>query len=70
MLLKLDRFYADSRDLATADRIAAADDEHGVWRCHTAYNCVEVCPKDLNPTAYIARLKGAAIKRRFTGRAE
>jgi succinate dehydrogenase / fumarate reductase iron-sulfur subunit len=70
LLLKLDRFYADSRDLATADRIAAADDEHGVWRCHTAYNCVEVCPKDLNPTASIARLKGAAIKRRFTGRAE
>ena len=70
LLLKLDRFYADSRDLATADRIAAADDKHGVWRCHTAYNCVEVCPKDLNPTASIARLKGAAIKRRFTGRAE
>lgn len=70
LLLKLDRFYADSRDLATADRIAAADDEHGVWRCHTAYNCVEVCPKDLNPTASIARLKGAAIKRRFTGKAE
>ena len=33
-------------------------------------DCVEACPKDLNPTASIARLKGAAIKRRFTGRAE
>lgn len=70
VLLKIDRFYSDTRDLATADRIVAADQESGVWRCHTAYNCVEVCPKDLNPTASIARLKGAAIRRRFTGRAE
>jgi succinate dehydrogenase / fumarate reductase iron-sulfur subunit len=70
LLLKLDRFYSDSRDLATADRIEAGDSEHGVWRCHTAYNCIEVCPKDLNPTASIARLKGAAIRRQFTGRVE
>jgi len=70
LLLKVDRFYADTRDRAAADRLAAADSEHGVWRCHTAYNCVEVCPKSLNPTASIAHLKMGAARRRLTGRAK
>ncbi len=69
LLLKADRFVSDSRDLARADRVAHVDNEHGVWRCHQAFNCVEVCPKLLNPTHSIAKLKGAAIKRRFLGKA-
>ena len=68
MLLKIDRFASDSRDLARADRIAMADSERGVWRCHTALNCAEVCPKSLNPTDSIAKLKRAAVWRRLTGR--
>jgi len=70
LLLKVDRFYSDTRDLAAADRLAEADSEHGVWRCHTAYNCVEVCPKSLNPTASIAHLKMGTVRRRLTGRAK
>jgi succinate dehydrogenase / fumarate reductase iron-sulfur subunit len=69
ILLKLDRFASDSRDLARADRVATADSERGVWRCHTALNCAEVCPKSLNPTESIAKLKRSAVWRRLTGRA-
>ncbi len=65
LLLKADRFCSDSRDVGTAERLEAFDSEHGVWRCHTAFNCAEVCPKELNPTASIAHLKGVAVQRRL-----
>jgi len=66
LLLKADRFVSDSRDTDTDDRLAHVDSEHGVWRCHQAFNCVEVCPKELNPTHSIAKLKRAAIARRLS----
>ena len=31
-------------------------------------NCVEACPKELNPTEGIQWLKGAAVRRRLFGR--
>ncbi len=59
------RFVADSRDDGAGDRLSVLDDKHGVWRCHTIYNCVEVCPKSLNPTSAISKLKRAIIKGKF-----
>ena len=32
-----------------------------VWRCRTIFNCVEVCPKKLNPTERIQALKRMAV---------
>ena len=61
LLLKEERFLSDSRDEAGAQRLKLVDSEHGVWRCHTIFNCVEVCPKDINPTHAIARLKRRVI---------
>jgi succinate dehydrogenase / fumarate reductase iron-sulfur subunit len=60
--LAADRFLSDTRDGAKAERLAMVNDEHGVWRCHTIFNCQEVCPKDLNPTGSIAHLKKEIIK--------
>ncbi|MFQ5895446.1 MAG: succinate dehydrogenase/fumarate reductase iron-sulfur subunit, partial [Nitrospinota bacterium] len=54
---------ADSRDGAGEERLRAVADEHGVWRCHSQFNCTEVCPMGLNPTEAIA-----ALKRRAAGR--
>jgi len=61
-VLKANRFLADSRDNGTKERMPALDDEDGVWRCHTIFNCVEACPKDINPTDAIQQAKRKALK--------
>ena len=65
VLLKMDRFLQDSRDNAYHERLNLVDDDHGVWRCHTIFNCQKVCPKDLDPTGSIAHLKQQAIARKL-----
>ncbi len=67
-LLKVDRFIRDSRDDAAEDRLDIVSGEHGIWRCHTIFNCQVVCPKDLDPAGAIADLKRLAIKRGRTRR--
>jgi succinate dehydrogenase/fumarate reductase iron-sulfur protein len=47
----------DSRDAARGERLEAVGGEHGCWRCHSLYNCTEVCPKHLSPTRAIKGLK-------------
>ena len=47
----------DSRDGARRERLAAVGGEHGCWRCHSLFNCTEVCPKHLSPTRAIKGLK-------------
>jgi succinate dehydrogenase / fumarate reductase iron-sulfur subunit len=69
-LLKAYRFEVDSRDEARKERLPHFDNERGVYRCHTITNCVEACPKELNPTEGIQWLKGAAVRRRLFGRAK
>lgn len=63
--LTADRFVSDTRDGAREERLAMVNDEHGVWRCHTVFNCQEVCPKDLDPSGSIAHLKMEIIKRKI-----
>jgi len=67
-LLKAYRFYADTRDIANDERLNLIESESGVYRCHTIFNCVEVCPKKLNPTEAIQRLKIKATKRKLFGK--
>ena len=69
-LLKAYRFEVDSRDEARKERLPRWDNERGVYRCHTITNCVEACPKELNPTEGIQWLKMAAVRRRLFGRAK
>jgi succinate dehydrogenase / fumarate reductase iron-sulfur subunit len=67
-LLKAYRFEIDSRDEARKERLPFFDNEFGAYRCHTITNCIEACPKELNPTEGIQWLKGAAVRRRILGR--
>lgn len=69
-LEKVYRFVVDSRDTIKKDRLEMVDNEDGVWRCHTIFNCVEVCPKKLNQTHAIQYLKRQLVKRKlgFEGR--
>ncbi len=66
-LLAASRWVLDSRDEATDERLRALDSPQGLWRCHNIFNCVEACPKGLNPTRAIARLRRQSLKRRFGG---
>ncbi len=61
-LLKAYRFVVDSRDEGAREHLEPVDDKHGLWRCHTIFNCVEACPKDLNPTEAISELKKELVK--------
>ncbi len=67
-LVKMNRFTVDTRDQANQERTKIFDNEHGVWRCHTIFNCVEACPKDINQTYSIQHLKRRAVARRFGGK--
>ena len=63
-LLQAYRFIADTRDRATDKRLANLEDPYRLFRCHTIMNCVDVCPKGLNPTAAISRIKTLMVKRK------
>lgn len=62
-LLQSYRFLADSRDTATEERLARLEDPFSVFRCHGIQNCVNVCPKGLNPTRAIGHIRGMLLKR-------
>jgi len=61
-LLQAYRFLADSRDTATEERLANLDDPFSVFRCHGIMNCVQVCPKGLNPTKAIGHIRSMLIR--------
>ena len=62
-LLQSARFVLDSRDQATDARLDDLDDAYKLYRCHTIMNCVQVCPKSLNPTKAIGDIKLEMAKR-------
>ncbi len=64
-LLKAYRYIFDSRDEGLSDRMEVINNKHGLWRCHTIFNCVEACPKSLNPTRAISRLKKLVMSEVF-----
>jgi succinate dehydrogenase / fumarate reductase iron-sulfur subunit len=62
-LLQAYRFLADSRDEATNERLDNLEDPYRLFRCHSIMNCVDVCPKGLNPTRAIGHIKDLLVKR-------
>ncbi|MEI8304650.1 MAG: succinate dehydrogenase iron-sulfur subunit [Burkholderiales bacterium] len=62
-LLQAYRFIADSRDQATSERLDNLEDPYRLFRCHTIMNCVDVCPKGLNPTRAIGKIKELMVRR-------
>ena len=56
-LLQACRFLEDSRDQATAERLAELEGPFRMFRCRSIMNCTAVCPKGLNPTRAIGRIK-------------
>ena len=62
-LLQAYRFIADSRDEATSERLDNLEDPYRLFRCHTIMNCVDVCPKGLNPSMAIGKIRSLLAKR-------
>ena len=64
VLLQAQRWIADSRDEATAERLDGLEDPFKLYRCHTIMNCTQACPKGLNPAKAIAKVKQAIADRK------
>ena len=62
-LLHAYRFLIDSRDTVTEERLDDLQDAYSVFRCHGIMNCVDVCPKGLNPTKAIGHIKSMLLTR-------
>jgi len=52
------RYVADSRDKGKKNRLKIIDESHGIWRCHFAGSCSQVCPKGVDPAMGIQLLRG------------
>lgn len=60
------RFIFDSRDTAAVDRLEVLNEDRGVWRCRTAFNCTEACPRDIEITKAIAEVKQVMVSGKLT----
>lgn len=56
-LLQAGRFIQDSRDDHTHERLEKLNDAYSLYRCRGVMNCVDVCPKGLNPTKAIGDIR-------------
>jgi succinate dehydrogenase / fumarate reductase iron-sulfur subunit len=63
-ILKAARFILDTRDRAMEERLVNITQSHGIWRCHSIYNCVEVCPKEIDITGHISKMKRLSVKKK------
>ncbi|MER3418982.1 MAG: succinate dehydrogenase iron-sulfur subunit [Chloroflexota bacterium] len=55
------RRVAEPRRLPVGPVLALADDVQGVWRCHTAWECSEACPSNVDPAGSIMRLRRTLV---------
>jgi succinate dehydrogenase / fumarate reductase iron-sulfur subunit len=53
------RFIFDSRDRAATQRLDLLNDQFGVYRCHTIFNCTLACPREIEITKAIGEVKKA-----------
>ena len=59
-LLAAYRFIADTAIRVREERLDNLEDPYRLFRCRTIMNCVDVCPKGVNPTKAIGKIKGHA----------
>ncbi|MCL4479546.1 MAG: succinate dehydrogenase iron-sulfur subunit [Deltaproteobacteria bacterium] len=64
-LVKAYRYIFDTRDTSAEERLNLVNDKHGVFRCHTIFNCMEACPKEIKITEWISKLKVALATTRL-----
>jgi succinate dehydrogenase / fumarate reductase iron-sulfur subunit len=55
------RFIFDSRDAGARERLEILSSHGGVFKCRTAFNCTEACPRGIKVTKAIQEVKRAAL---------
>jgi len=55
VLAAIQESYVQTQDPALLD---LADQANGAWRCHSAYECTDVCPSNVDPGWRIMNLRG------------
>jgi succinate dehydrogenase / fumarate reductase iron-sulfur subunit len=60
-LAKAYRFVGDPRDADRHERLNdLSDDPHGIYDCTHCFNCIDACPKGVDPMSQIMRLRRVA----------
>jgi succinate dehydrogenase / fumarate reductase iron-sulfur subunit len=60
-LAKAYRFVGDPRDAEHRERLKdLSEDEHGIYDCTHCFNCIDACPKGVDPMSQIMRLRRVA----------
>jgi succinate dehydrogenase / fumarate reductase, iron-sulfur subunit len=55
------RFVGDPRDAEHYDRLKdLSEDPHGIYDCTHCFNCIDACPKGVDPMSQIMRLRRKA----------
>ncbi|HEX2051495.1 MAG TPA: succinate dehydrogenase iron-sulfur subunit [Actinomycetota bacterium] len=57
------RFIFDSRDAGGAERLEILSSRNGAFKCRTAFNCTDACPRGIKVTKAIQEVKQAALFR-------
>jgi succinate dehydrogenase / fumarate reductase iron-sulfur subunit len=65
-IVQAHRFIFDSRDEGGAERLEILNDDTGVWRCRTIFNCTEACPRGIEVTRRIGEVKKALLTKRVS----
>lgn len=58
-IVQAHRFIFDTRDRAGEARLKVLNEQMGVWRCRTVFNCTTACPRDIPVTRQIGEVKKA-----------
>jgi succinate dehydrogenase / fumarate reductase iron-sulfur subunit len=56
------RFIMDSRDTQQMERLQQLQDAFSLFRCRTIMNCADACPKGLNPSEAIAKIRRTMLE--------
>ena len=60
-LAKAYRFVGDPRDAEHRERLKdLSEDQHGIYDCTHCFNCIDACPKGVDPMSQIMRLRRIA----------
>jgi succinate dehydrogenase / fumarate reductase, iron-sulfur subunit len=59
------RYSSDSRDEGAHERVSELFSSHGIYRCHFAGACSQVCPKGVDPALAIQLAKQDAFLKAF-----
>ena len=66
-IVQAHRFIFDSRDQGQTERLAILNEQIGVWRCRTIFNCIDACPRGINVTKAIGQVKKLLLKHGLQG---